>query len=43
MEEKELFQRFGEEYKRYKENVPAFLVRFKDLKNYFSFVFYKLR
>ncbi|MEE9378310.1 MAG: methyltransferase [Candidatus Lokiarchaeia archaeon] len=43
VEEKELLQRFGEEYKTYKENVPAFLLRFKDLKKYFSFVFYKLR
>lgn len=43
VEEKELIQRFGEEYERYKENVPAFFVRFKDLKKYFSFVFYKLR
>lgn len=39
VEEKELIQRFGEEYKKYKENVPAFLVRFKDLKKYLSIIF----
>ncbi len=39
VEEKELIQRFGESYKKYRENVPAFLIRFKDLKKYFSFIF----
>ena len=41
IEEKELIERFGEEYKKYKEKVPAFFVRVKDLKKYFSFVFKK--
>ncbi|NVM46298.1 MAG: hypothetical protein HWN79_15410 [Candidatus Lokiarchaeota archaeon] len=36
VEEKELIQRFGEGYRKYKENVPAFFVRLKDLKKYFS-------
>jgi len=39
VEEKELIQRFGDSYKKYRENVPALLVRFKDLKKYFSFIF----
>ncbi|GAG12018.1 unnamed protein product, partial [marine sediment metagenome] len=39
VEEKELIKRFGENYIKYKENVPAFLVRFKDLKKYLSFIF----
>jgi len=43
VEEKELLQRFGEGYKKYRENVPAIFVRFKDLKKYFSIVFFKLR
>lgn len=41
VEEKELIERFGEGYKKYKEKVPAFFVRVKDLKKYFSFVFKK--
>ncbi|MHA2283408.1 MAG: methyltransferase [Promethearchaeota archaeon] len=41
VEEKELIQRFGEGYKKYKEEVPAFFVRLKDLKKYFSFIFKK--
>ncbi|MFX1418700.1 MAG: methyltransferase family protein [Promethearchaeota archaeon] len=41
VEEKELIQRFGEHYIKYKQNVPAFLVRFKDLKKYFSIIFRK--
>jgi protein-S-isoprenylcysteine O-methyltransferase Ste14 len=41
IEEKELIERFGEEYKKYKEKVPAFFVRVRDLKKYFSFVFKK--
>ena len=41
VEEKELIQRFGEQYIKYKENVPAFLVRFKDLKKYLSIIFKK--
>jgi len=36
VEEKELIQRFGEEYENYKKNVPALFVRLKDLKRYFS-------
>lgn len=39
VEEKELIRRFGEGYKGYKESVPAFLVRFRDLKKYLSFIF----
>jgi protein-S-isoprenylcysteine O-methyltransferase Ste14 len=39
VEEKELIQRFGESYIKYKESVPAFFVRIKDLKKYFSFIF----
>ncbi len=38
VEEKELVQRFGEQYKKYKKNVPAFFVRFKDVKKYFSII-----
>lgn len=41
VEEKELIQRFGEGYRKYKEKVPAFFVRLKDLKKYFSFIFKK--
>ena len=41
VEEKELIQRFGEGYKKYKEEVPALIVRLKDLKKYFSFIFKK--
>jgi protein-S-isoprenylcysteine O-methyltransferase Ste14 len=41
IEEKELIERFGKEYKKYKEKVPAFFVRVRDLKKYFSFVFKK--
>lgn len=36
IEEKELIERFGDEYRKYKEIVPAFFVKFKDLKKYFS-------
>lgn len=39
VEERELIQRFGESYKNYKEDVPAFIVRFKNLKKYFFFYF----
>ena len=39
VEEKELIQRFGEEYKKYREDVPAFFVKLKDLKRYFSTLF----
>lgn len=39
VEEKELIQRFGEQYIKYKKNVPALFVRFKDLKKYFSLIF----
>lgn len=41
VEEKELIQRFGEQYKKYKKIVPAFFVRFRDLKKYFSIIFRK--
>ena len=36
VEEKELIQRFGANYIKYKETVPAFFVKLKDLKKYFS-------
>jgi protein-S-isoprenylcysteine O-methyltransferase Ste14 len=36
VEEKELIQRFGNDYKKYIETVPALFVRIKDLKKYFS-------
>ena len=36
VEEKELVQRFGPNYIKYKETVPAFFVKLKDLKKYFS-------
>jgi len=36
VEEKELIQRYGGAYKKYKETVPAFLVKIKDLKKYYS-------
>ncbi|MBY9019648.1 MAG: hypothetical protein KGD67_01225 [Candidatus Lokiarchaeota archaeon] len=39
VEEKELIERFGDSYKKYKETVPAFFVRIKDLKKYFSTLF----
>jgi protein-S-isoprenylcysteine O-methyltransferase Ste14 len=39
VEERELIKRFGDSYKVYKQNVPAFFVRLKDLKKYLSFVF----
>ena len=39
VEEKELIERFGEEYKKYRETVPAFFVKLKDLKRYFSTLF----
>jgi protein-S-isoprenylcysteine O-methyltransferase Ste14 len=41
VEEKELIERFGEGYIKYKEEVPAFFVRVKDLKKYFSIIFKK--
>lgn len=41
VEERELIQRFGDSYKKYKKEVPAFIVRFRDLKTYFSFIFKK--
>ncbi|UCC19294.1 MAG: isoprenylcysteine carboxylmethyltransferase family protein [Promethearchaeota archaeon] len=41
VEEKELIQRFGDQYIKYKKNVPAFLVRAKDIKKYFSIIFRK--
>ncbi|MFX1305028.1 MAG: methyltransferase family protein, partial [Promethearchaeota archaeon] len=39
VEERELIKRFGEQYIKYKKNVPALFVRFKDLKKYLSFIF----
>jgi protein-S-isoprenylcysteine O-methyltransferase Ste14 len=41
VEERELIQRFGEQYKKYKENVPALFVRLRDIKKYFSLIFLK--
>jgi protein-S-isoprenylcysteine O-methyltransferase Ste14 len=41
VEEKELIQRFGESYIKYKKSVPAFLVRVRDLSKYFNFIFKK--
>ncbi|MHA1509925.1 MAG: methyltransferase family protein [Promethearchaeota archaeon] len=41
VEEKELIERFGEEYKKYRETVPAFFVKLRDLKRYFSTLFKK--
>jgi protein-S-isoprenylcysteine O-methyltransferase Ste14 len=41
VEEKELIERFGEQYKKYRENVPAFFVKLKDFKKYFSILFNK--
>ncbi|MFX0074306.1 MAG: methyltransferase family protein [Candidatus Hermodarchaeota archaeon] len=35
VEEKELIQRFGEEYEKYMEDVPAFFVKLNDIKKYF--------
>ncbi|MHA1485718.1 MAG: methyltransferase family protein [Promethearchaeota archaeon] len=39
VEEKELIQRFGGDYKKYREDVPAFFVKLKDLRRYFSTLF----
>lgn len=39
VEEKELIQRFGESYKKYREEVPALFVRFRDLRKYFTTLF----
>jgi protein-S-isoprenylcysteine O-methyltransferase Ste14 len=41
VEEKELLERFGEGYKKYKKEVPAFFVKLKDLKKYFTIIFTK--
>jgi len=41
VEEKELIERFGEDYKKYRETVPAFFVKLKDLHRYFSTLFKK--
>ena len=41
VEEKELIERFGEQYKKYRENVPAFFVKLKDVKKYFSILLSK--
>ncbi|MFX0004802.1 MAG: methyltransferase [Candidatus Hermodarchaeota archaeon] len=39
VEERELIRRFGEDYIKYKESVPALFVRLKDLRKYFSIIF----
>jgi len=39
VEERELIQRFGEQYRKYKKNVPALFVRIRDLRKYFSIIF----
>jgi protein-S-isoprenylcysteine O-methyltransferase Ste14 len=39
VEEKELIERFGEKYKKYRKEVPALVVRIKDLKKYFRLIF----
>jgi len=41
VEEKELIERFGEKYKKYRKNVPAFFVKIKDFKKYFSILLSK--
>ena len=41
VEEKELIERFGEQYKIYRENVPALFIKLKDFKRYFSILFKK--
>jgi len=41
VEEKELIERFGEQYNKYRENVPAFFVKLKDFKKYFSILLNK--
>jgi len=41
VEEKELIERFGEQYKKYRKNVPAFFVKLKDIKKYFSILLSK--
>lgn len=38
VEEKELIQRFGDDYVKYKQSVPAFFVRLKDSSKYFRFL-----
>jgi protein-S-isoprenylcysteine O-methyltransferase Ste14 len=39
VEERELIQRFGERYIKYKQSVPALFVRMKDLRKYLSIIF----
>jgi len=39
VEEKELIERFGEGYRKYRKEVPALFVRFRDLGKYFRFLF----
>ena len=39
VEEKELIRRFGESYRNYKKDVPAFFVKWKNLKKYLRFIF----
>jgi protein-S-isoprenylcysteine O-methyltransferase Ste14 len=38
VEEKELISRFGDSYRKYRKEVPAFFVKLKDLKKYFRFI-----
>ncbi|MHA1912809.1 MAG: methyltransferase [Promethearchaeota archaeon] len=38
VEEKELIQRFRDDYVKYKQDVPAFFVRLKDIGKYFRFL-----
>jgi protein-S-isoprenylcysteine O-methyltransferase Ste14 len=39
VEERELIDRFGDDYIKYRESVPALFVKLKDLKKYFSIIF----
>jgi len=41
VEERELIERFGEKYRKYKEKVPAFFVKLKYLKKYFTILIHK--
>ena len=39
LEDEELIERFGEEHRRYVEEVPAIFPRFRDLGNFLKFLF----
>jgi len=39
VEEKELIRRFGESYRNYRKEVPAFFVKWKNLRKYVRFIF----